>query len=184
MRDRFSEAKKYKNRGAVIALAICIAFLVFVLITRSTMAIFTMGLLLAVFIVLILWTILRFNSSLEDLKSAYPNLEWQVNSCQDQVAGKYFFLEDALVDLASAKIYYYAEMDSVRCARVRNRQGRHTSYGYMVQIKYISGETFLVADFQNGYVDVESEKQENFRAFTELFSAHAPGVPMDMSNIS
>lgn len=176
MSDRFSEARKRKNKGAYVSMALVGVFLLIVLLTKDTMAIFTMGLLLILFMGLLVWSVISYNTSLEHLKANRANLEYDVNSCEESVAGKYFFLQDCLADLANARLCYYSEIQSVRCIAVSGRNGNANvrRSGYLVEINCWDGSSCNVSDFQTSSAVSEAEKKENFHSFMELLKAHAP----------
>lgn len=177
----YKAAIKNKLTGAVISLVMLFVFLIIVIVFLKGAPLFLLGGILVLFIALMFSSVYIYMKHLSEVKGRYgQSLERDINVCKKNVVGKYFFLENALVDMANAKMVLYREMKSasgVTTGGSHRYPSGHSRYaGAAVEIKTISGGTFIVYDFNSSYAKSSQETRQAYNQFVGYLKEAAPDI--------
>ncbi len=175
----YKAAIKRKLTGAVISMVMLAVFLVAAIIFLHGKPLLFLGAVLVLFMALLFSSVYIYVKHLNELKSKYgQNLENSINACRKNVAGKYFFLENCLVDMANAKMVFYKDIKSYSGLTTQGSHrysSGHSRYaGAVMEIKTVNGGSFLITDFNSGYAKSSQETKKDYSLFCGYLKEAAP----------
>lgn len=121
----------------------------------------------------------QYNERIENFESSYGgDLEADINSCSDSVAEKYFFLQECIADLESAKLIYYDDIKSVEGVHTGTHMAANggLSAGFAITIHMLDGSTNLIAALYTGTSSTPSEKRRCYNEFLSKLSVRRPDL--------
>ena len=178
----YKEAIAKKKKSTITG---SVTILIFMIVTLLIALKFPMGWILfgfsALFAVLMIVTAVYTNNKLKKMEQEYPgSLELDVDNCDQQVAGKYFFLAGYLADPFNARLIKYTDIVSVKCTETNSRHSsddvRHEGRTVYLTTSQAQGAMPVIFnDFNGGMAKSDSETVANYEKFIELLKAHVGG---------
>ncbi len=176
----YKKAIGRKRTGAVAGAAVIFVIFIVIFALGGTAARVAAALVCGSFITLIVFSIKQYNERISDFEAGYGgDLEEDVNSCNVQVADKYFFLRECIADLANAKLIYYDDIKNVEGEKTSvHRSGSSNSLGqgFILNIHMLDGSTNVIADFESNASNSLFEKRKNYQDFITKLSALRPDI--------
>ena len=168
--------KVIRRRVASLVFAIVILIIwdaIMVWVAMSAPACWIIVAVITVFPVLMLTSFAHINGELNRMKSEYPgDLVQDIDSCEQYVAEKYFFLDRYLVDPFNGRMICYDDITSVTTYDIMSYEsGRHTSK----LVKIFTRDSFKPCrfdDFNKGGEENTEKAIKNYVLFVELLRAH------------
>lgn len=170
-----------KKKGAVIAAAVVSIFAVVLFISalKEPVGWILFGITI-LFAVLLIFSVIQNSSNIKKMEMKYSgDLEADVNRCNEQVAGKYFFLHSCLADPFNARMIYYSDISSVKVIsytdrRANNHAKHRESRTVNIRTKDLAlgSMPIIFNDFNDGMRISDSQTLKNFEDFINMLREH------------
>ena len=174
----YKKAVSQKLRGGILAELLCGVFLAALIALTDGAAMYLLAGFIGIFLIMIPVSMVKYITHLNAVKAQYGDeLEADVNACEKNVAGKYFFFDDCLIDLAEARMIYYSEITRISGMHTEETwtpaTGRHYA-GAVIQLTMDSGNNCLFSSFTNGMAKNSTETINSYRQFCLYMGEYAP----------
>lgn len=174
----YKKAIRNKLAGAYISSVMIAVFSAVLIKFAQGAVLFIFGGILLAFLVLMISSIVKYKSGIAEIHDKYgEGLEADINSCTTQVCGKYFFLDECLIDMANARMIFFSEIKSISGLTTGANPsagsiGRYA--GAAVELKMADGGSYLFADFNSSAAKNSRETLAQYKRFCEILAENAP----------